>query len=416
AFGFEQGATGEMGRARGGALVHPLPRALLVDGGAGREQEPPHAELGGAHGVEQVRQPLDIGGAVGGLVRAVGARRVDDGVDVAGQLGEGLRIGQVCGQRPERRWHLGDAAPQRPDAAARARQTQTQRGADVAAAGDENGAHALDPATGLDAHPPDRRPKRARRAGHVRRERQHCEAMLAFRFDNSYARLPERFYARLAPTPVRDPRVVKVNVALAETLGLDAEALASPDAAQVFSGNVLPAGAEPLAQAYAGHQFGAFVRQLGDGRAILLGEVVGVDGVRRDVQLKGAGRTPFSRGGDGRSALGPVLREYVVSEAMAALGVPTTRSLAAVTTGEQVVRERLLPGAVLTRVAQSHLRVGTFEYFAARADHPALAALTEYALQRHYPSANVAARAHAALALLEGVIEAQAALIPLWMG
>ena len=240
--------------------------------------------------------------------------------------------------------------------------------------------------------------------------------MLAFRFDNSYARLPERFYARLAPTPVRDPRVVKVNVALAETLGLDAEALASPDAAQVFSGNVLPAGAEPLAQAYAGHQFGAFVRQLGDGRAILLGEVVGVDGVRRDVQLKGAGRTPFSRGGDGRSALGPVLREYVVSEAMAALGVPTTRSLAAVTTGEQVVREHLLPGAVLTRVAQSHLRVGTFEYFAARGDRPALAALAEYALQRHYPSANVAARAHAAVALLEGVIEAQAALIPLWMG
>src|SRR5215207_5145529 len=184
-----------------------------------------------------------------------------------------------------------------------------------------------------------------------------------FRFDNSYARLPDRFFARLPPTPVSAPKLIKLNRRLAADLGLDAEWLVSPEGVQVLAGNRLPEGAEPTAMAYAGHQFGNFVPQLGDGRAILLGEVVGRDGLRRDIQLKGSGRTPFSRRGDGRAALGPVLREYIVSEAMAALGVPTTRSLAAVATGEPVFRETALPGAVLARVAASHVRVGTFQYF-----------------------------------------------------
>ena len=233
-------------------------------------------------------------------------------------------------------------------------------------------------------------------------------------FDNSYARLPERFYARVAATKVADPRLVKVNRALAELLGADAEFLASPEGAQVFAGNVVPAGAEPISLSYAGHQFGAFVPRLGDGRAILLGEVVGRDGQRRDVQLKGAGRTPFSRGGDGRAALGPVLREYIVSEAMAALGVPTTRALAAVTTGERVVRDEVLPGAILTRVAASHIRVGTFQFFAARDDQEALRILTAHALARHYPDA--VGTENDALALLERVIDAQADLVARWLG
>jgi len=239
-------------------------------------------------------------------------------------------------------------------------------------------------------------------------------AAMAFTFDNTYARLPDRFHARVAPTKVREPRLVKVNRALASMLGLDPAELESPEGAQLLAGNVLPEGAEPIALAYAGHQFGSFVRQLGDGRAILLGEVVGTDGKRRDVQLKGAGRTPFSRGGDGRAALGPVLREYVVSEAMAALGVPTTRALAAVTTGEVVAREEMLPGAVLTRVAASHIRVGTFEFFAARDDREALATLATYALARHYPDAT--GTGNDALALLERVIEAQARLVARWLG
>src|SRR4051794_5936133 len=187
-------------------------------------------------------------------------------------------------------------------------------------------------------------------------------------FDNSYARLPERFFARVRPTPVAAPRLVRLNGGLAEQLGLDPDRLAGPEGVAVLAGNRVPDGAEPIALAYAGHQFGQFVPQLGDGRAILLGELAGRDGARRDVQLKGSGLTPFSRGGDGRAALGPVLREYLVSEAMAALGVPTTRTLAAVATGEAVLRERPLPGAVLTRIAASHLRVGTFQYFAARGD------------------------------------------------
>ncbi|WP_437497498.1 protein adenylyltransferase SelO [Sorangium sp. So ce1099] len=235
-----------------------------------------------------------------------------------------------------------------------------------------------------------------------------------FAFDNTYARLPDRFHARVSPARVREPRVVKVNRALAELLGLDADRLASAEGAQVLAGNALPEGAESIALAYAGHQFGSFVSQLGDGRAILLGEVVGKDGKRRDIQLKGAGRTPFSRGGDGRAALGPVLREYVVSEAMAALGVPTTRALAAVTTGEPVYREEVLPGAVLTRVAASHIRVGTFQFFAARGDREALATLASYALARHYPDA--VGSGNDALALLDHVLEAQANLVARWLG
>ena len=183
-------------------------------------------------------------------------------------------------------------------------------------------------------------------------------------FDNTYARLPEHFFARLPPAPVAAPRLVRLNVPLAEQLGLVPAELSSPDGVAVLAGNRVPDGAEPMALAYAGHQFGNFVPQLGDGRANLLGEVVGRDGRRRDLQLKGSGRTPFSRGGDGRAALGPVLREYLVSEAMAALGVPTTRALAAVITGDTVARETLLPGAIMTRVASSHIRVGTFQYFA----------------------------------------------------
>jgi uncharacterized protein YdiU (UPF0061 family) len=236
--------------------------------------------------------------------------------------------------------------------------------------------------------------------------------MLAF--DNTYARLPDRFYARVAPTKVVDPRVVRINRPLAQLLGADPDELASSTGAPFLVGNEIPAGAEPLALAYAGHQFGGFVPQLGDGRAILLGEVVGADGRRRDIQLKGTGRTPFSRRGDGRAALGPVLREYLVSEAMAAMRIPTTRALAVATTGERVVREQALPGAVLTRVAASHLRVGTFEYFAARGDREALVALTAHALERHYPEATDSG--NDALALLKCVIEAQAGLVARWMG
>ena len=234
-----------------------------------------------------------------------------------------------------------------------------------------------------------------------------------FPFDNSYARLPPRFFARLDPTPVADPRLLRLNAPLAEQLGLDPAALAGAEGAAIFAGNRLPEGAEPIALAYAGHQFGHFVPQLGDGRAILLGEVVDREGRRRDIQLKGSGRTPFSRGGDGRAALGPVLREYIVSEAMAALGVPTTRSLAAVATGEHVFRETALPGAVLTRVAASHLRVGSFQYFAARGDAEAVRLLADYAIARHEPEAASAPNPYRAF--LEGVVRRQAALVAHWL-
>ncbi len=234
-----------------------------------------------------------------------------------------------------------------------------------------------------------------------------------FGFENTYARLPEHFYARLDPTPVAAPRLVKLNVELARDLGLDPDALASPRGVEILAGNRVAEGAEPLALAYAGHQFGHFVPQLGDGRTNLLGEVVGRNGVRYDIQLKGSGRTPFSRGGDGRAALGPVLREYILSEAMAALGVPTTRALAAVTTGERVLRETALPGAVLTRVAASHLRVGTFQYFAAQGDTEGTRKLADYTIARHYPAAVQEKRPYRAL--LDGVITRQAQLVAQWL-
>jgi uncharacterized protein YdiU (UPF0061 family) len=237
---------------------------------------------------------------------------------------------------------------------------------------------------------------------------------MAFVFDNSYARLPDRFYARVTPTKVAKPRLVKLNRELAELLGADVEFLQSPAGAEVLAGNAVPEGAEPIALAYAGHQFGSFVPALGDGRAILLGEVIGRDGQRRDLQWKGTGRTPFSRRGDGRAALGPVLREYVVSETMAAFGIPTTRALAAVTTGEVVLRETQLPGAVLTRVAASHLRIGTFQFFSSRRDEEALRILVNYALSRHYPGA--IGTQPEALALLDGVVAAQARLVAEWLG
>ena len=234
-----------------------------------------------------------------------------------------------------------------------------------------------------------------------------------FGFENTYARLPERFFARLNPTPVAAPGLVKLNVELARQLRLDPEALAGAKGVEILAGNRIAPGSEPLAIAYAGHQYGHFVPQLGDGRAILLGEVIGRDDVRYDIQLKGSGPTPFSRLGDGRAALGPVLREYIVSEAMAALGVPTTRTLAAIATGEQVVRETVLPGAVLTRVATSHLRVGTFEYFAARRDTEAVRTLANYAMIRHYPDAARAAQPYRRL--LDAVIAQQARLVAQWM-
>ena len=231
-----------------------------------------------------------------------------------------------------------------------------------------------------------------------------------FAFDNSYARLPARLFAQVGPTAVAAPRLIAVNAGLAELLAIDPAALATPEAVSWLAGNGVPPGAEPIAAAYAGHQFGHFNPQLGDGRAILLGEVVGRDGLRRDIQLKGAGRTPWSRGGDGRAWIGPVLREYLVSEAMAALGVPTTRALAAVATGESVWREAgALPGAVLTRVAASHIRVGTFQFLAARRDAEALRALADHVIARHYPQAD------GVPGLLAGMMAAQARTVARWM-
>jgi uncharacterized protein YdiU (UPF0061 family) len=235
----------------------------------------------------------------------------------------------------------------------------------------------------------------------------------AVAFDNSYARLPERFYARLDPSPVANPRLIKINEALAADLGLDADLLAAPNGVAILAGNRIAHGSLPIALAYAGHQFGNFVPQLGDGRAILLGEVVDRHGVRRDIQLKGSGPTPFSRRGDGRAALGPVLREYIVSEAMMALGIPTTRSLAAVATGEPVMRETVLPGAVLTRVASSHIRVGTFQFFAARGDAEALRLLADHVIARHYPDARNEPDPYRAL--FDGVIARQGELLAKWM-
>lgn len=236
--------------------------------------------------------------------------------------------------------------------------------------------------------------------------------MVRLGFDNSYRRLPERFFVAMPPRAVAAPRLIAFNRSLGAELGLDVAAI-EPHAAVLFSGNAVALDAQPIALAYAGHQFGHFVSQLGDGRALLLGELVDVHGRRRDVQLKGSGPTPFSRNGDGRAALGPVLREYLVSEAMHALGVPTTRALAAVATGEAVVRERTLPGAVLARVAASHVRVGTFQYFAARGDGEAVRLLADHVLARHYPE--LAGVPQPYLALFDAVTSRQAALVAHWM-
>src|ERR1700731_4204811 len=234
-----------------------------------------------------------------------------------------------------------------------------------------------------------------------------------FPFQNTYAALPANFFARVVPTPVAPPRLIKLNRPLAIHLGLDPDLLSSPEGAEILAGKRIPDGADPIAMAYAGHQFGHFVPQLGDGRAILLGEVIDADGVRRDIQLKGSGPTPFSRRGDGRAALGPVLREYIVSEAMAGLEGSTTRALSAAVTGEPVLRERTLPGAVLTRVASSHIRVGTFQFFAARRDVDAIRRLADHVIARHYPEAATAANSYRAL--LDQVISRQAALIAKWL-
>jgi uncharacterized protein YdiU (UPF0061 family) len=232
-------------------------------------------------------------------------------------------------------------------------------------------------------------------------------------FDNTYARLPERLYAPASPAHYSAPELIRLNQELAAELCLDPRELGSPAGLAILSGQQIAEGSEPIALAYAGHQFGNFVPQLGDGRAILLGEVIDRDGKRRDIQLKGAGRTPFSRGGDGRAAIGPVLRDYLLSEAMAALGIPTTRALAAISTGEQVIRDRLLPGAVFTRVASSHIRVGTFQYFAARGDNEALQLLADHTIARHYSACADEERPYRAL--LEAVIAAQANLVSRWL-
>jgi uncharacterized protein YdiU (UPF0061 family) len=232
-------------------------------------------------------------------------------------------------------------------------------------------------------------------------------------FDNTYQRDLEGFYVPWHGKSWPAPKTIKVNHVLAKELGLDFTALDEAATAALFSGSEIPLGASPLTQVYAGHQFGSFNPQLGDGRALLLGEVVDSNGIRRDIQLKGSGKTPFSRGGDGKAALGPVLREYIISEAMHALGVPTTRALAAVTTGQNVLRESSLPGAVLTRVATSHLRVGTFQYFAARGENDKVKQLADYAIARHYPV--LVNKEERYLRFLESVCHAQSALVAKWM-
>jgi serine/tyrosine/threonine adenylyltransferase len=235
--------------------------------------------------------------------------------------------------------------------------------------------------------------------------------MAGWQLEHTYAELPRLFYSPVAPTPVREPRLVALNGALAARLGLDVDALKGSEGAAIFAGNALPPGAHPIAQAYAGHQFGHFTA-LGDGRAILLGEQITPARDRMDIQLKGAGQTPYSRRGDGRAALGPMLREYIVSEAMDALGIPTTRSLAVATTGEPVYREAVQEGAVLTRVAASHIRVGTMQWAAAHRDDEALRALADYTVARHYPDVAGAPERH--LALFDGILDRQAQLVAQW--
>src|SRR5215813_8427934 len=238
-------------------------------------------------------------------------------------------------------------------------------------------------------------------------------AAVGFVFDNSYARELEGFYVPWKARHVAQPALGRFNSELADEWGLDADELDSQEGARIFAGNETPEGAAPLAQAYAGHQFGGFVPQLGDGRALLLGELIDRNGRRRDIQLKGSGPTPFSRAGDGRAALGPVLREYLIGEAMHALGIPTTRTLAAVLTGEPVFRESALPGAVLTRVAASHVRVGTFQFFAARGEQAKVRRLADYVIDRHYPELKGDENPY--LQLLERVRDRQAALVASWM-
>ena len=228
-------------------------------------------------------------------------------------------------------------------------------------------------------------------------------------FSNSYVNLPAQMFNRQTAKPVADPKLIVANAPLAHNLGIDPDWLSTHEACEILAGNAVASGSEPIATAYAGHQFGNWNPGLGDGRALLLGEVLATDGIRRDIQLKGSGPTPYSRSGDGRAWLGPVLREYLVSESMHAMGVPTTRALAAVTTGETVLREEPLPGAIITRVAQSHIRVGTFQLMASRGDIEALSALFEYAVDRHYPDADSPS------ALLEAVVKAQAKLVAKWM-
>jgi len=235
-------------------------------------------------------------------------------------------------------------------------------------------------------------------------------------FNNRYVNLGETFYVKTCPSPVARPSLIKFNDELARGLGLSITSLNSSDVSAIFSGNSIPEGAEPLAMAYAGHQFGHFNPQLGDGRAILLGEIVSPAGARFDLQLKGSGRTFYSRGGDGRAALGPVLREYLVSEAMKKLNVPTTRALAAVTTGEAVARERLLPGGIITRVASSFVRVGTFQFFSAKGDVEAIQKLADHVIERNYPDAIAAGEAkNPYVAFLKAVVDSQAGLIAQWM-
>ncbi len=231
-----------------------------------------------------------------------------------------------------------------------------------------------------------------------------------FSFDNSYVDLPDRMYRKTIPEVPPSPELLAYNQTLGLRLGMPRSAT-DTDLTALFSGKTIPQGSEPISQAYAGHQFGNFVPSLGDGRAILLGEVIDQDGVRRDIQLKGSGRTAFSRGGDGKAWLGPVLREYIVSEAMHHLGIPTTRALGATLTGETILRaEGGVPGAVLTRVASSHIRVGTFQYFAARGDSEALRALFDYSIERHYPDCTTP------LDFLQSVIERQTKLVAKWLG
>ena len=238
---------------------------------------------------------------------------------------------------------------------------------------------------------------------------------MKIQFDNTYSKLPERFYHRQPPTVVPTPGLIRVNDALAKELNISADWLKSAEGVAMAAGNAVPEGADPIATVYAAHQFGNWNPQLGDGRALLLGELVSRSGQRFDVQLKGSGPTPYSRGGDGLAPLGPVIREYVVSEAMYALGVPTSRSLAAVTTGEQVYRETVMPGAVLTRVASSHIRIGTFQFFAARGDTEALTLLADHVLARHYADLDLGDEPQDRYrALLAGMIKKTAHLVSHW--